>query len=106
MSRPTHRDAFGSTVGLLVFLGGVGLLLLTFKLCFDFFQVPPSQVLKLKDGTQMDVSATGNGLVGILLRIATLLLMSIIGSVIANRGIAMYTGCRAINPPASKTEGS
>jgi hypothetical protein len=95
MSESARRDPVGSVLGLVVFLGGVGLLALTFKLAFEIFQVPPAQALKLKSGETLDIAATGSALIGITVRILTLLLMAIIGSLIANRGIAMYTACRA-----------
>lgn len=101
MSRPANRDPIGSLLGLLVFLGGVGLLTITFKLAFDQFSVPPSEALKLKEGQAIDLSATGNGLIGIVVRILTLLLMSIIGSLVANRGVHLYTACRGSGIPAS-----
>jgi flagellar biosynthesis protein FlhB len=89
-------DWLGKVFGLLVFLGGVGLLLLVFKLAYDQFNVPPEQVLKIKKGEPFDVSIALQGFGAVFLRVMLLVVMSVVGSLVANRGIAMFTGSRAL----------
>ena len=54
-----RRDATGSVLGLLVFLAGVGLLGLTFKLAYDEFSIPHAKALNLVKGQAIDPGATG-----------------------------------------------
>lgn len=88
------RDALGSVLGLLVFLGGVALLLLTFKLAYDMFRIPPEQALQLEKDKAIDVAATGNSLASLLLRVLLLIVMGLVGSFTANRGIHLYAESR------------
>jgi hypothetical protein len=90
------RDALGSILGLLTFLGGIALLLITFRLAYNLFQVPPVQAMQLTPGKPIDVSATGNSLVVLLFRILLLVVMGVLGSLIANRGISLYTQSRGL----------
>jgi hypothetical protein len=87
----THRDAVGSLIGILVFLGGVGLLALTFKLAYGLYTVPAEQALKLDQQKAIDVAATGNSLAGIILKTLLLLVMGLVSSVIASKGIQLYS---------------
>lgn len=112
--RHSKPDWLGGVVGILTFLGGIGLLLLTFRYAFDLFSVPPERALQVKKETPVDLARTGESFVGIVGKILLLLVMSAIGSVIANRGIKLYAESRAhpIAPkppsgePAPKTESS
>lgn len=85
------RDRVGGWLGVLTFLGGVALLLITFKMAYDLFSVPPDQVLKLKPGQEINVNNTGEAAFVLVFRMMMLLVMSIVGSVIANRGIKLYS---------------
>lgn len=85
------RDRVGGWLGVLTFLGGVVLLLITFKMAYDLFSVPPDQVLKLKPGQEINVNNTGEAAFVLVFRMMMLLVMSIVGSVIANRGIKLYS---------------
>ena len=76
---------------MLVFLGGVGLLLLTFKLAFEMFSVPPDQALPLKSGDTMQIPLVASTVTGLVFRILLLIVMAMVGSFIANRGIHLYT---------------
>ncbi len=86
----------GSTVGLFVFVGGVVLLLLTFRLAYDMFSTPPKVALGLPGQKAIDFGLVGNSLTGIFVRIFLLLIMGIIGSLIANRGVHLYTHSRGL----------
>lgn len=89
-----RRDALGSVLGLLTFLGGVALLLATFRLAYGMFLTPPSEALGVHPGHTLDLNTAGTNLTGIVLRIILLLVMGVMGSVIANRGILLYTHSR------------
>jgi hypothetical protein len=88
------RDILGTLVGLLVFFCGVGLLLLTFSLAYSLFEVPPDKAIGLTPHQPIDVSTAGNSAGILLLKIFLLLIMALVGSMIANRGISLYTGAR------------
>ena len=90
-----HRDWLGTAIGLAVFLGGVYLLYTVFILAKDMFLVPPRVALGVTPGKPIDVDQTGNGAVSIVLRFFLLLLMAGTGSLIANRGILLYSRSRS-----------
>ena len=95
----THvrRDSLGPVLGLAVFLGGIALLLLVFKLAYDLFTTPPSNVLGVQGAKTIDFGLVGNSLTVLVMKILLLLVMGIFGSLVANRGISMYTSSRAMN---------
>ncbi len=98
MERP-HRDIFGSIVGLLVFLGGIALLLLTFQLAYGLYNVPPAQALKVSGAKVMDFAATGNSLIGILVKTVLLVIMGFVSSLVSKRGIHLYSNALVRNAP-------
>ncbi len=98
------RNVSGQLIGLLTFLGGVGLLLLTFKLAYELFQMPPAQVLGFKEEEVLDVNNAGRSAMALLFRVIVLLLMSVLGSVIANRGIRLYQAALGEIKPAKVEE--
>ncbi|HWA84480.1 MAG TPA: hypothetical protein VG820_13645 [Fimbriimonadaceae bacterium] len=91
----TERSGVGMTIGVITFLLGVGLLLLTFKLAYDMFTVPPSHIISstAKDQT-VDLRTSGDNLVNVVVRVLLLVVMGLMGSLIANRGISLFTGSR------------
>ena len=91
-----RRDATGSVLGLLVFLAGVGLLGLTFKLAYDEFSIPHAKALNLVKGQAIDPGATGGGLLDVVIKLGVLLVMAFVGSMLANKGIGLYSG--SLNP--------
>lgn len=99
---PGRRDWFGSVVGFLVFLGGVALMLLVFRMAYGMFNTPPREALGLRDGQAIEVQNVGPNLVWVVVRILLLLVMGIAGSLVANRGISMYTASRAHRTPAAE----
>lgn len=92
----TDRSGTGMVVGVITFLVGVGLLLLTFKLAYDLFTVPPSQILAQSGpkGDAIDLGKSGNNLVTLIIRVLLLIVMGLVGSLIANRGVSMFTHSR------------
>ncbi len=92
----THRDFFGSLIGIVAFLGGVALLVLVFKLAYEMFNTPPAKTLGFEGAKKIDLNAGLTSLFGVMIRILLLLVMGIVGSWIANRGISLYTQARGI----------
>jgi hypothetical protein len=88
----SRRDATGSIVGLLVFFAGVGLLGLTFKLAYEQFNVPHAKALGLVKGQAIDPGATGGGLLDVLINLGVLFVMAVVGSMVANKGVGLYSG--------------
>ncbi|RYG22814.1 hypothetical protein EON82_15975 [bacterium] len=88
----SRRDATGSIVGLQVFFAGVGLLGLTFKLAYDQFNVPHAEALHLVKDQAFDARVTGGGLADVLIRLGVLFVMAVVGSMVANKGIGLYSG--------------
>ncbi len=92
-SERRHRDWIGSSLGLLVFLGGVALLVLTFRLAYGMFQTPPTVALDLQGGKTIDLGRASDRASAILVRVVVLVLMAFTGSLVANRGILLYSRC-------------
>ena len=92
----THRDFFGSFIGILAFLGGMALLVLVFKLAYEMFNTPPAKSLGIEAGKKLDLNSGVSSLFGVFIRILLLLVMGLVGSWIANRGISLYTQARGI----------
>lgn len=83
-------------VGVITFLVGVGLLLMTFKLAYDLFTLPPSTILEpsSKAPDAIDLGKSGNNLATLVIRVLLLIVMGLMGSLIANRGVSMFTHSR------------
>lgn len=89
-------------LGILTFLGGVGLLLDTFRRALALFTVPPADALGLRGAKELNVASAGNSLAEILIKILLLFVMGFVGSMIANRGVSLYTASRALPTPKTK----
>jgi hypothetical protein len=92
-----RRDAVGSGLGLITFLGGVVLLLLTFSWAYRMFNTPPGEALGLREGEAIDFGLAGSTFVVLILRVLLLIAMGVIGSLLANRGIHLYTMSRGLS---------
>lgn len=88
--RRARRDLAGSIVGMLVFLGGVALLLLVFRMAYAMFETPPTVALRLQNGKAVDLASASDRLTAIVVRVVLLVLMALTGSLVANRGIHLY----------------
>jgi hypothetical protein len=102
MSSNPRGDIFARIVGMLVFLIGVGLLLLVFYRAFDLFGATPAQALGLtftgdpkKDPT---VAIIGSQFGWLLFRLGFLFIMAIAGSLISQKGINLYFSALAGAP--------
>ena len=80
---------------MLVFLTGVGLLLVTFRLAYGMFTVPHDQALGLQKGKAVDLAVAGESFAGLIVRVLLLLVMGAVSSMVANRGIKLYVESRA-----------
>ncbi len=88
----------GGLFGIIVFLVGISLLALTFKLAIELFGREPSDLLGIKTGKTLDLNNAGTQLVGVVLKILLLLVMAVVGGMMSNRGIRLY----ADSKPAPK----
>lgn len=92
--RKNRGSISGSVLGLLVFLGGVALLLFTFKLAYDMFMVSPQDALGMKSKQPIDLGQAGQSFAWLVMRVLLLAVMGLMSSLIANRGISLFTGSR------------
>lgn len=90
----SRRDVLGTLLGLLVFLGGIALLLFTFRSAYEMFTVPPVRALGIVKNQPVDLGSASSNLVGSLLKVLLLIVMALVGSLVANRGIQLYTESR------------
>jgi len=82
------------TLGVVTFLVGVALLLLTFKLAYGLFSIPPSIVISSTKDQSVDLGKSAANLGSVGIRVVLLVVMGLMGSLIANRGISLFTGSR------------
>lgn len=85
----------GAAFGIIVFCAGIALLVLTFKIAFDQFAIPPENALHIAPGKPLDPAQVVQSFAGLIFRVLLLLVMAIIGAIIATRGIKLYTDSRA-----------
>ncbi len=101
MSKHESREGWGPFVGILIFLLGVGLLLLTFSLAYGMFTTPPEVALGLAPGKTLNVNDASRSGIAMLYRVLMLLVMCIVSSLVASRGIRLYGAMRR---PLEKVE--
>lgn len=86
----------GGLFGILVFLAGVALLALAFQRAFVMFdQNPISIFTDPKQKGVLDLGSVVPKFLGVLVQIMLLLVMSVVGGMVANRGIRLYADARA-----------
>lgn len=88
-SRP--RSGAGSAMGILVFIFGILLLLLTFRLAYGMFTVEPEVALGIKPNQPIDLGSSVQQFGWVVVRVLLLIVMAVVGSLVANRGIKLYT---------------
>lgn len=81
----------GPLVGVLVFLFGVGLILMTFWWAFQLYQTPPLDALNVNPDKPINLNGAAQSLLRSLFQVVLLVVMAAIGSIIAGRGIKMYS---------------
>lgn len=94
VSHRPHRDWVGTIVGLGIFLVGIWILYTVFSLALDQFRTPPRVEMSVQAGKPIQVSSAFNGIYGVFVKVLLLILMTWVGSVIANRGIHLYSHSR------------
>lgn len=92
---PHHRDWLGTFVGLAIFLGGIAILFTIFSQALELFRTPPPVELKVQPGKPIEMASVFNSMVGVVVKLVLLILMTWLGSVIANRGIHLYSHSKA-----------
>ena len=95
VSNRPHRDWLGTALGLVIFLGGMFLLYTVFRQALDLFTTPPKVELKVQPGKPIELASAFNAIVGVVWKIVLLIVMAWLGSLIANRGISLYSHSRA-----------
>jgi hypothetical protein len=91
LPRLAQTDWFGTVLGAVTFLFGIGMLFLTFFKAAEMFSLSPAQVV----GEKRDITEIGLTVTHVLLRIGLLLVMCIVGSIISGKGVRMYLAARA-----------
>ncbi|QYK52046.1 MAG: hypothetical protein KF824_07205 [Fimbriimonadaceae bacterium] len=93
ISQPTAttKRAGSTLVGLLVFLTGIALIAFAFKLAFDIFTVPPPIRMEAVEGKPIDIGQAADTLSSVVIKVVLLVVMAGFGSMIANRGIKLYS---------------
>lgn len=102
----TSSDLFGRIIGMLVFLLGIGLLVVVFQSANTLFTRPPNAALGLKftgdPKTDPAVADIGSRFGYLFFQVACLFVMSIAGSLVAQKGVNLYFS--ALRGPSGKTE--
>jgi hypothetical protein len=75
-------------------LGGIALLGLTFKIAYELFRIPAEQALNIVPKKALDINVVAPSFGWIIVRIILLIVMALVGSLIANRGIKLFTESR------------
>ena len=100
--QPPHarRGSISAAVlGIVVFLAGIALLAYTFQLANAMFSAQPEQVLGSAGKPTFDLALAGQSLIAILTRVLVLIVMGLMGSLIANKGISLFAGSRLPQRP-------
>lgn len=92
----------GSVLGILVFVGGVALVVWSFWLASRIFTAPPEIALNVKPGEPLDFGQAAQSLFQLVAKSLMLVVMAGLGSAIANRGIKLY----ASSAPSAPRDGS
>lgn len=93
----------GGLFGILFFLLGAALLVMTFRMAFELFGREPSDLLDLQKGKPLDLNNAGAQLVGVIVKILLLLVMAVVGGMVANRGIRLYADSKPQKHPDKVT---
>jgi len=89
---PRHRkDYVGTLFGLVVFLAGIGLLVFVFKNAYELFSVPPDTAIGINKKGPISIDEASRSGIALVWRIVLMMIMCVIASIIANRGIKLYS---------------
>jgi hypothetical protein len=100
--RMRKGDLLGRIIGMVVFLGGIGLLAFVFATAYSWFSTP-SAALPTAPAPGSNAPATvqlGKSAFVLLEKIALLIVMTIVGSLLAGRGVQLYFAAVNAKPPS------
>jgi hypothetical protein len=92
-------------MGIIVFLGGVALLVFVFVLAYDFFQTDSLTIPLAPPNSQAPSAGAliGQSALQMIIKIALLVVMSLIGSMLASRGINLYFASAGMREERNRT---
>lgn len=98
-------DLWGRVMGIIVFLGGVGLLVFVFILAYDFFTADSIVIPTAPPNGEAPSAATviGQSAVQMIIKIALLVVMALVGSMLANKGVNLYFASAGIREDRDRT---
>lgn len=98
-------DTLGRTIGAVVFAIGIGILVFVFALAYGFFTSQDTTLQAVPHGAQTSaVGHLGASALSLLTRIALLLVMAVVGSLVAGRGMQLYFGASSERPDKRQTK--
>lgn len=103
-TRPRNTGSAG--VALLTFAAGIGMIAFAFALAFQLFQVPPEVRLQIEPGKPIEVGQAASTLAEVLLKVLLLVAMAAFGSMVANRGVKLYSAQNPTPKPHSDHKSS
>lgn len=86
-------DRTGKIIGMTVFAIGIIVLMVVFAVAYSMFTASWAQLMGAPGGSgHVTANELGNGLAAILVKVVLLFVMTIVGSMVASRGIRLYLG--------------
>ena len=85
-------DLIGRLIGIIVFLLGIGLLAFVFATAYSWFTTPSAglAISPTPGSTAPATAQLGQSAVVLLVKIGLLIVMTIVGSLLAGRGVQLY----------------
>lgn len=94
-------DKTGRLIGMLIFIAGIAILIFVFFTAYGMFN---STTPGLSANAKLAVDVLGGVLINMIVRLFMLFIMTLAGSLIAARGISLYTGSpRGSSAPKAPT---
>jgi hypothetical protein len=96
------EDLVGRIIGIIIFLGGVGLLVFVFMTAYSWFASPTVglQAGPVKGAIAPAATQLGQSAMALLVRICLLIVMTIVGSLLAGRGVQLYFAASHAKAPS------
>jgi len=96
-----REDLVARIVGILVFLAGIGILVVTFILTYKVFTLQATALTPrpASPGGPRPAAALGSNAILLLQEIGLLFIMALVGSLVAGRGIQLYFGSATPGAP-------
>lgn len=95
-------DFTGRLIGIVVFMTGIGLLAFVFLTAYHWFSTPSASISTSPNPSSnvSTVSQLGKSVVVMLEKIALLVVMTIVASLVASRGAQLYFASVNAKPPS------